>query len=203
MLFYFNILITCHHRRQNFSPSGPLSNPQDMASSSVNLLVPHLSNPVLMTYRPRIFHPLSSILRLPNRILHLPPLLHFSPTFIVHCFVYLPQPQPLSNQPFGLGGTLTGKQPHLTPTPAHHFHILSRTLTSAKTRHVTVPLPSLNWLLSHFPSDPYQFPIHHDVHATLPAPLLSDLLMKYELLHPPSSNVTRTQFSTPLPSHMV
>ena len=71
-----------------------------------------------------------------------------------------------------------GKQPHLTPTPAHHFHILSRKLTSAKTRNVTVPLPSLNWLLSHFPSDPYQFPIHHDAHATLPAPLLSDLLIK-------------------------
>ena len=80
------------------------------------------------------------------------------------------------------------------------FHILSRKLTSAKTRNVTVPLPSLNWLLSHFPSDPYQFPIHHDAHATLPAPLLSDLLIKYELLHPPSSNVTRTQFSTPSPA---
>ena len=30
-----------------------------------------------------------------------------------------------------------GKQPHLTPTPAHHFHILSRKLTSAKTRNVS------------------------------------------------------------------
>ena len=93
-----------------------------------------------------------------------------------------------------------GKQPRLTPTNVHHFHILSRKLNSTKTRNVTVPLPSINWLLSHFPSDPHNFPIHHDSHVTLPAPLLSDLLIKYELLHPPTSNVTRTQFSVPSPA---
>ena len=171
-----------------------------MASSSVNLLVPHLSSPVPMTYRPRAFHPLSSILRPPNRIPHLQPLPHFSLTFIDPCFVYLPQPQPLSNQPFGPGGTLmVSNHISLPPLPITFIYSLVK-LTSAKTRNVTVPLPSLNWLLSHFPSDPYQFPIHHDAHATLPAPLLSDLLIKYELLHPPSSNVTRTQFSTPSPA---
>ena len=93
-----------------------------------------------------------------------------------------------------------GKQPRLTPTNIHHFHTLSRKLNSTKTKNVTAPLPSINWLLSYFPPDPHNFPIHHDSHVTLPAPLLSDLLIKYELLHPPTSNVTRTQFSVPSPA---
>lgn len=93
-----------------------------------------------------------------------------------------------------------GKCPHMQITHTHHFHILSRKLNSTKTRNVTVPLPSLNWLLSYFPDDPYRVPIHHDSHATIPAPLLSDLLIKYELLHPPTSNATSTQFSTPSPA---
>ena len=168
-----------------------------MASSSVNLLVPHLSSPVPMTYRPRTFHPLSSILRLPNRIPHLQPLPHFSLTFIDPCFVYLPQPQPLSNQPFGHGGTLmVSNHISLPPLPITFIYSL---VNWPQPKQEMSPFPFLRLIgycltfrpiLTNFPStmtpmQPFQ---------------LLFLLIKYELLHPPSSNVTRTQFSTPSPA---
>ena len=91
------------------------------------------------------------------------------------------------------------KQSQQISSNSHHVNLLSRKLNRAKGRLVTVPGPSWTWLLTHFPDTPTEG--HHivkDNHYLVAAPLLSDLLIKYALLHPSQPpGPTRTQFTLP------
>ena len=79
----------------------------------------------------------------------------------------------------------------------HHFNLLSRKLGRAKGRLVTLPSASWTWLLQHFPDIPSDgFHIVRDHYILVSVPLLSDLLVKYELLHPSHpTGPSRTQFT--------
>ena len=81
----------------------------------------------------------------------------------------------------------------------HHFNLLSRKLGRAKGRLVTLPSASWTWLLQHFPDIPSDgFHIVRDHYILVSVPLLSDLLVKYELLHPSHpTGPSRTQFTIP------
>ena len=101
--------------RQNFSPSGPPSNPQDRASSSVNLLVPHLSSPVPDDLpAPHI----------PSSVFYTPPSQQDSPPstatpFLSHLhrsLLCLPTPTTTAvKSTIWAWWHSYGKQPHLTP----------------------------------------------------------------------------------------
>ena len=81
----------------------------------------------------------------------------------------------------------------------HHFNLVSRKLGRAKGRLVTLPSASWTWLLQHFPDIPSDgFHIVRDHYILVSVPLLSDLLVKYELLHPSHpTGPSRTQFTIP------
>ena len=93
----------------------------------------------------------------------------------------------------------TLRQTQKISSNSHHFNILSRKLSRAKGRLVTLPSPSWTWLLNHFPDTPTdRFHIVRDHYYLVSVPLLSDLLVKYELLHPSHPpGPSRTQFTIP------
>ena len=84
-------------------------------------------------------------------------------------------------------------------TSSHHINILYRKLSRAKGRLTHLPGPSWTWLLTHFPDTPTEgYHIIRDTHYLVSVPLLSDLLVKYSLLHPSQPpGPTRTQFTIP------
>ena len=90
-------------------------------------------------------------------------------------------------------------QPQTPVSNPHHFNLLSRKLGRAKGRLVTLPSASWTWLLQHFPDIPSDgFHIVRDHYILVSVPLLSDLLVKYELLHPSHpTGPSRTQFTIP------
>ena len=81
----------------------------------------------------------------------------------------------------------------------HHFNLLSRKLGRAKGQLVTLPSASWTWLPQHFPGIPSDgFHIVRDHYILVSVPLLSDLLVKYELLHPSHfTGPSCTQFTIP------
>ena len=91
------------------------------------------------------------------------------------------------------------RQSQTVSSSSHHINILSRKLSRAKGRLIHLPGPSWTWLLTHFPDTPAEgYHIVRDTHYLVSVPLLSDLLVKYSLLHPSQPlGPTRTQFTIP------
>ena len=89
------------------------------------------------------------------------------------------------------------RQSQTVSTSSHHINILYRKLSRAKGRLIHLPGPSWTWLLTHFPDTPAEgYHIIRDTHYLVSVPLLSDLLVKYSLLHPSQPpGPTRTQFT--------
>ena len=81
------------------------------------------------------------------------------------------------------------------------YHILLRLLPKAKSRHITIPRSSWDWLISHFPNFPCTPSLLHDFSMSVPILQLSRLLIQYEILHTsPTPPPPRSQF-TRAPTH--